>query len=410
MSSTKAIASNHKTSDVLDDVLRAELDRLRSVDLFRQQRVITPVSAVRVEVDGRRCVNFSSNNYLGLTHHPRVREAVLGAVTSHGAGAGAAGLITGHTDLHDQAQRDLARWKNTEHAVLLPSGYQANLATIQTLAGLTQTSAGSLTGVRFLMDKLVHASLIDAVRATGTAFRVFPHNHLDKLRRLLQDAPANELQVVLTESIFSMDGDQADLVGLARLKREHPFVLVVDEAHGSGVYGEHGAGLGAELGVANSVDVTIVTLSKAIGCGGGAVCASKAFCDLLLNTGRAYIYSTAIPPSVAAGASAALGVMRDEPHHQQRVRDLARHVRDVLTSTGVELPPGDSPIIPIVIGEARDALRLAERLKEAGYLTLAIRPPTVAPGASRLRVTLSSAHSDEDVSGLLKVLKGVMHG
>jgi 8-amino-7-oxononanoate synthase len=385
----------------IDGIFTAELDRLRESHLIRSRRTLRPIDATHVELDGRRLINFASNNYLGLTHHPRVIEAVKLAAERYGAGAGAAGLVTGYTDAHASAENTLASWKGTEASVLLPSGYQANHAVVQTFAGIADRGGG----VRFLIDKLVHASLVDAVRGSGMPYRVFPHNSLVKLRRLLADSDRGVLQVVVTESIFSMDGDAADLAGLAELKREHPFLLVLDEAHGAGVYGKDGAGLASELGLQDAVDVSIATLSKAIGCVGGVVCASRAFCDALINVGRAYIFSTSIPPFVAAAAEAAVGVMRHEPQRQKRVRQVATHVRESLTTDGLQIPAGDSPIIPVILGEEVPALDAAQRLMNAGILVPAIRPPTVPRGSSRLRVTLSCEHTDAEVEQLLAAIR-----
>jgi 8-amino-7-oxononanoate synthase len=380
------------------DTFHEELDRLRGAHLLRGRRPLRTVDATHVEWQGRRLVNFASNNYLGLTHHPRVVEAVQRAAAATGAGGGAAGLITGYTDLHASAEAALAGWKGTESAVLLPSGYQANHAVVQTLAAMSQR----LGGVRFLIDKLVHASLVDAVRGSGLPFRVFPHNGLAKLRRLLQEGGVGGgLQVVITESIFSMDGDAADLAGLAAIKRDRPFLLVLDEAHAAGVYGAGGAGFAAELGLRDAVDVSVATLSKAVGCVGGVVCASRVFCDALVNFGRAYIFSTSVPPFVAAAAEAAVGVMRDEPGRQARVRELARGVRKRLSGGGVAVPPGDSPIIPIILGEEAATLEAADQLIARGLLVLGVRPPTVPRGGSRLRVTLSSAHANSEVEQLV---------
>lgn len=380
-----------------------ELQGLRESDLFRQRRVVTPLDATHVEIDGRRYVNFASNNYLGLTHHPRVIDAARRATERRGAGSGAAGLITGYTDAHASAERALAAWKGAESAMLLPSGYQANHAVVQTLAALGARAGG----VRFLIDKLAHASLIDAVRGSGAPFRVFPHNGLPKLRRLLEarDAGDAAIQVVVTESIFSMDGDAADLPGLVALKRERPFVLVLDEAHAAGVYGPAGAGLAAEVGLQGEVDVSIATLSKALGCVGGVVCASQLFCEALVNFGRAYVFSTSVPPGAAAAAEAALGVLRDEPARQARVRDLARRVRAELASRGFQIPPGDAPIVPVILGDATRALAAAEQLRAVGMLVPAVRPPTVPCNGSRLRVTLSCEHTDDEVEVLVEALR-----
>jgi 8-amino-7-oxononanoate synthase len=392
-----------------EGALKRSLAGLREASLLRRRRTVVPLDAVHVELDGARLVNFSSNNYLALTHHPRLIEAAQNAARQHGAGSGAAGLISGHGPAHAAAERAVAAWKGTDGAVLLPSGYQANHAAVQTLAALGESRGSG--GVRLLLDKLVHASLVDAVRATGAGFRVFPHNHLGKLARLLREADAGQLQVVVTESIFSMDGDAADLAGLAQLKRDHPFFLLLDEAHASGVYGRGGAGAGAgyaaECGLQSAVDASVVTFSKALGCVGGAVCGSIAFCEAVVNFGRAYVYSTSIPPSLAATVVTAIGVLHDEPERQQRVRALAQRLRAALTEAGFDLPPGDSPIVPVIVGEERAALDAADRLREQGMLVVAVRPPTVPRGRSRLRVTLSSGHSDEEVDQLLRALRAL---
>lgn len=383
------------------------LARLREASLLRRRRTVVSLDAVHVELDGARLVNFSSNNYLALTHHPRLIEAARSATARHGTGSGAAGLISGHGPAHAAAERAVAAWKGTESAVLLPSGYQANHAAVQALAAVGESRG---EGVRFLLDKLVHASLVDAVRATGAAYRVFPHDHLDKLARLLREAETGQLQVVVTESIFSMDGDAADLAGLTRLKRDHPFFLLLDEAHASGVYGPAGAGYAAECGLQSSVDASVVTFSKALGCVGGAVCASAAFCDAVVNFGRAYIYSTAIPPALAETVATAIDVLHDEPRRQERVRALAQHLRAALAESGFDLPPGDSPIVPVVLGDERAALDAAEYFKQQGMLVVAVRPPTVPRGGSRLRLTLSSGHSDEEVDQLIRALRELPAG
>jgi 8-amino-7-oxononanoate synthase len=383
--------------DSLHDLFDLTLTRRERDQLLRRRRAVRPIDSVHVEIDGVRYVNFSSNNYLGLTHHPRVIAAVQSAATEFGVGAAASPLITGYTSAHASAETALAKWKGTEAAVVLPSGYQANQAAVQTLAAVAEASDRS---VRFLLDRLAHASLIDAVRDTRLPFRVFPHNDHDKLQRLLGRREDDALDVVVTESIFSMDGDAAPLRELAALKRAHGFFFLLDEAHGSGVYGEHGAGYAAELGVSDVADACVVTLSKALGVAGGAICASKEFCEAVVNFGRAYLYSTSVPPTTAAACEAALAVMRDEPQRQQRVRALARRVRGAMGLQG----DGDSPIVPIVLRSESAAVDAAERLREKGMLVLPIRPPTVPRGTSRLRVTLSCDHSDEEVGRLSEVL------
>jgi 8-amino-7-oxononanoate synthase len=380
----------------LDSLLDRELAQLAQARRLRERRIVRQIDATHVQIDGATFINFCSNDYLALTHHPRVVGALRDATA---AGAGAAGLVCGFTTQHAAAESEIARWKSTESAILLPSGYQANHAAIQTLAALGQSK-----GVRFLIDKLAHASLLDAIRASGMPWRTFGHNGMARLGRLLEEAAPEQLQVVVSESIFSMDGDAADLIGLAALKQKYPFVLLLDEAHGTGVYGAAGAGLAAECNLREIVDISIITLSKAVGCVGGAICGSRKFCQAVLNFGRAYMFSTSAPPVIADAIVAAIGVMRDEPQRQRRVRELAVRFRCALGGGGIKLPMGDSPIVPIIVGEESVALRLAEELAGLGFLVQAIRPPTVGIGASRLRVTLCSEHRDGDVDALADAL------
>jgi len=302
-----------------EHLLAGELASIRSANLYRSRPIVRPLDAVHVEIVGRRFINFASNNYLGLTHHPQVIAASVHAAQCDGTGSGAAALISGYTPAHASAEQRLARWKGTASSVLLPSGYQANHAAVQTIAAVGRNRGG----VRFLIDKLCHASLIDAVRASNAPFRVFPHNHLGKLRRLLETGDAGEVQVVVSESIFSMDGDSADLGGLAELRGSYEFVWLLDEAHATGIYGPNGSGLAAECGVRQFVDVQVVTLSKALGGIGGAICASAGFCEAVINHGRAFIFSTNVAPASAAAAEAAIDVIVREPQRSLRVRSHA---------------------------------------------------------------------------------------
>jgi 8-amino-7-oxononanoate synthase len=391
---------------LLNSLIDEELSRRASAHQLRTRKIVRALDAVHVEIDGRRFTNFCGNDYLGLAHHPRVIAAMREATAKSGAGAGAAGLISGYTPQHADAEADIAAWKGTEASILLPSGYQANHAAIQTLAALGNTKPGG-TGIRFLIDKLAHASLIDAVRAADVPWRVFPHNGMKKLQRLLVESDKNQVQVVVTESIFSMDGDAADLATLSAIKEKHSFVLLLDEAHASGVYGPCGAGLAAELQLSHIVDVSVATFSKAAGCAGGAICTSRKFCNAVLNLGRAYIYSTNIAPAIAGAIQAALQVMRDEPQRMQRVRKAAKDVRGRLIARGLKLADcsnlstADSPIIPIIIGDEVAAVNRAKQLAERNLLVQAVRPPTVPRGTSRLRVTVSSEHKREEIDELI---------
>lgn len=386
----------------LESLIASSLGEREAAHQLRVRRVVEPVSATHVKIDGREYVNFASNNYLGLTHHPEVIAATRVELEREGVGSGAAALISGYGSAHQSCEKEIARWKGTGGAVLLPSGYQANHAAVQTLAAL-----GGKRGVRFLIDKLVHASLVDAVRASGAEMRVFPHNGMEKLERLLRKAAPGVLQIVITESIFSMDGDAADLAALVQLKHRWPFVLMLDEAHGSGVYGDNGGGYAEELGLGQSVDVTVVTLSKALGCAGGAVCGLAGFCEAVVNFGRAYIYTTQMPALLARAAESAVQLVQKERARRNRVRSLARMVRERLVTGGLCIPSGDSPIIPVVLGSENAAIAASKQLLDAGLLAPSVRPPTVAKGSARLRITLSSEHTDGEIERLLGVLSGL---
>jgi 8-amino-7-oxononanoate synthase len=406
------------TDSRLEQILAAALQARQHEHLLRRRVTCRHLDATHVEIAGRRMVNFATNDYLGLAWHPRVREAAGAAARSHGAGSGASALVSGYTDLHAQAEEEIARWKGTQAAVILPSGYQANLAAIVAIAKAAESTGRP---IRLLMDKLVHASLIDAVALSGCRFRVFPHNGIEKLSRLLVVGDKNgdasrfpaeppPLDVIVTESIYSMDGDAAPVKRLAELSAASSAAWLLDEAHGTGVYGQHGSGYAAEQGV--SADVTIVTLSKAMGCSGGAVCGSRALCDAIVNFGRAYVYSTALPPPTVASVLAALAVMRDEPSRQARVRELGVRVRAQLASLPLDtkITGGDSPIIAVVVGDAQQAIGISQRMADAGYWIPAIRPPTIPPNQSRLRITLSSEHSDTEIDGMIAAMAGAIEG
>ncbi len=391
------------TQSWLDGDIECALEGRRERGLLRMRRECKALDATHVEVDGRRLINFAGNDYLGLAHHPLLMEGVANGDVADGAGAiargaGASGLVSGFTPEHARAERAIAQWKGTAAAIFLPSGYQAAHAAIQTFSRIGAAMENG--GVRFLLDKLIHASLIDAVRASGRAFRTFGHNDMAKLRRLLAHRDNGERTVVVSESIFSMDGDSADLAALAELREEFGYVILLDEAHASGVFGNHGAGLAAEMGLTDQVDVSMVTLSKGMGLGGGALCGSKRFCEGVINFARAYIYSTSTMPAVARGAMRALSIMRDEPERQKRVRLLANRLRTALRALGAQLPPGESPIVPVIFGSAGAAVATAGALEAVGFFVVAMRPPTVARGTSRLRLTVSCEHTETEIDSL----------
>ena len=393
--------------------LQEELDDLEARGLLR---TLAPVQHQNrlVERDGQSLINLAGNDYLGLATHPHVCQAAIQAIQAHGFGSGASRLVSGHTPIHAQAEARFAAFKKAEAALIFPTGYMANLAVVATLA-----EPGDLICV----DKLNHASLLDAARASAADVRVYPHRNTAKLERLLArhadtrprpGQPKNRppRRLIITDSVFSMDGDTADLAALCDVADRYDAALIVDEAHATGVLGETGAGLCELQGVSERVAVVISTASKALGGLGGIVTARREVIHTLINHARSFIYTTAIPAAQAAAITAALDVIRDEPDRRRRVLDLATTLRTALHELGLATTTSPSiahntvtPIIPIVVGPPRDALALADHLREHGIFAPAIRPPTVAPNTARVRLSLRADLEDADVETLLAALR-----
>ncbi|WP_295926699.1 8-amino-7-oxononanoate synthase [uncultured Akkermansia sp.] len=379
------------------------LSELKSAGLLRVLRNVEclPGGMARME-DGREVVNLASNDYLGLARHPALVEAFSRAARDGGAGAMASRLVTGTRRAHSGLEDALAALKGTEAALSFSSGYATSLGVITSIVDREDT---------VLMDKLSHASLIDGARLSGARLSTFLHNDMESLRkkleRLRETNPSSGILVV-TESVFSMDGDRAPLREMVRLKDEFGALLLVDEAHGFGVLGEHGAGLGEELGVSSRIDFQMGTLSKAAGLSGGYVACSRAWADVMVNSARSLIYSTAPPPALAAAALAAVEVIRSAEG-----KELRRHVSvlaDMLSATlGMPGRPVSS-IFPVVIGENGAALEAAAALLERGFLAPAIRYPTVPRGTARLRITVTAAHRTGQIEQLGRELAELLHG
>lgn len=375
-----------------DEWLDRSIEGLARHELLRRLRPVTPKSPVHVEMDGRRLTLFSSNDYLGLSQHPAVRRAMSQAVQSIGLGPRGSPLICGYTTAHQALESEIAALKGCEEALLFPTGYAANMAVICALAG---------AGTTIYSDELNHASIIDGcrlARRSGARLEVFRHLDIESLADLLQRSDS-ERHLIVTETVFSMDGDLAPLPQLVELKRHYGALLVVDEAHATLVFGKGGGGLTEHFDLSRGVDVQVGTLSKAVGALGGFAATSARLKTLILNRGRPYIYSTATPLPVAEAARAAIRVAQREPEMRQRLWGRIAQLGEIL---GLQL---SSPILPIVLGEERRALAASRRLLEKGLHVVAIRPPTVAPGTSRLRVALSAAHSPDDIEAIGRALK-----
>jgi 8-amino-7-oxononanoate synthase len=376
------------------------LIQLRQKSLFRELRTIEAIQGPVVRMGDRFLVNFASNDYLGLSQHPSVKTAAKVSIDQFGAGSGASRLVTGTEYPHTKFEEEIARFKGTESALLFSSGYAAAIGTITSLVG---------PGDVVILDKLVHACLIDGAKLSGASLRIFPHNNATKLRHHLawarQTYPQGKMLIV-TESIFSMDGDFGDLAEIVDVKTEFQALLLVDEAHATGVFGPRGAGRVAALGLTGQVDIQMGTLSKAFGASGGFICSSKTLIQLLVNRARSFIYSTALPPSCAAAASAALEIIQAGEGDTMRSRLWSNVLllNECLEPPLRQVPGPVSQIFPLVIGDEQQTLRLAEILYTNGFLAPAIRYPTVARGSARLRIALSSSHSLEQIESLSKTI------
>jgi 8-amino-7-oxononanoate synthase len=350
-----------------------------------------------LSIEGRRFVQFCTNNYLGLANDPEVIEAAREATARFGTGAGASRLVAGSMELHHELERQLARFKQTEAALLFPTGYMANLAVLTTFAGERDL---------IVSDKLNHASLIDAARFSGAAHRTFVHRSAERAGTLL-GRECEGVKFLVTDSIFSMDGDVADLRALADAADEANALLVIDEAHATGVLGARGAGLAELQGVEERIAITVGTLSKALGSMGGFVAGPRDVIDTLINEGRSFIYTTALPPACSAAALASLKIVEREPERRERVMRLARHVKSELTAMGFDTGDSASPIIPVILGESATALAASEQLKQHGLYVPAIRPPTVPPNSARLRISLMATHTDGHIEQLLTAMRAL---
>lgn len=381
----------------LDDFAHAKLSELEHRSLRRRLRTTHRVPEGRVERDGRSFVSFSCNDYLNLAHDPRVREAATRALHRQGAGAGASRLVTGNHDEYDALERALAHFKGSEAAMVFGSGYLANLGVIPALVG---------PGDLVLLDEWCHACLFAGAKLSGATLRRFAHNDARELRALLHDErPAYPRCLVLTEGVFSMDGDLAPLAEMAPLCETHDAWLLVDDAHGFGVVGAGGRG-SAHVGDAPvRVPLQVGTLSKAGGSYGGYLCASAVVVELLHSRARTGVYSTGLPPATVAAARQALEIIEDEPWRGERAVAQAQAFAACLG-----LPRPQSAIVPVLLGSARRSLAASAFLEERGFLVVAIRPPTVPEDTSRLRFAFHSAHRPEDVVGAAEALKLFLAG
>jgi 8-amino-7-oxononanoate synthase len=385
----------------MPQTIEAELAELKAHSLLRKLREFDSPQQPAMATAGKELINFSSNDYLGLATDPVLREAAKAAIDKYGVGAGASRLVCGTLAPHVRLEEALAEFKRTAAALTFSSGYAAALGTLGALAQKDDV---------VILDKLCHASLIDGAKLSGAVVRVFPHNHLGKLESHLQWAREHypEARVlVVTESVFSMDGDWAALPEIVEIKSRYDALLLLDEAHAVGVIGAHGRGLADQLSLAGKIDIQMGTMSKALGVSGGYICGGRRLVDLVINRARSFVYSTAPTPMVAAAATAAVEFLMSAQGERRR-----QQLRTNLTQFADELPhlfangkKIQSAIIPIIIGQPEAAVEAAQLLVSKGFFVPAIRYPTVARDAARLRVTLSARHTPKQIGGLCAVLR-----
>ena len=399
-----------------DRELTGRLDALRAQGLHRELRRVDTPQGTRIRIGSRTLLNFSSNDYLGLAGDPLLKEAAIQAVEKFGAGSGASRLICGSLAPHHELEEALANFKGTEAALSFSTGYATAIGTICTLLGKDDV---------IVLDKLVHACIVDAARLSGAKIRVFAHNDLDDLEKILKWTRRGELcesqtksgtrvthpserrqTLIVTESVFSMDGDAAPLREIVALKEKHGAWLMVDEAHATGLYGKNRRGLVEESGAGGQIEIQMGTLGKAVGASGGYICGSRPLIDFLVNRARSFIFSTAPVPAAAAAATAGVRFIQSKAGEDRR-KQLFERINELNSQSAIRNPQLKSAIIPVLIGDETRAVAASAALREQGIFVPAIRYPTVARGQARLRLTVTAIHTAEDISLLVAALRSV---
>jgi 8-amino-7-oxononanoate synthase len=380
------------------DTIPDELEAIKQGSLYRRLRRVENEQGPTLLLDGREVINFSSNNYLGIANHPALAEAAKKAIDRYGCGSGASRLISGNMTLHEELETRLATFKGTEAALVFNSGFQANTGLLSTLAG---------EGDVIFSDALNHASIIDGCRLSRAKSIVYAHGDLDRLESALKLEVDAGRKLIVTETIFSMDGDEAPLNGIVELAEKYGAMVMVDEAHATGIFGSTGAGVVAKLGLGERVAVQMGTLGKALGGFGAYVAGSRALRELLINRCRSFIFTTSLPPAIMAMAMAAIDLVQQEPERREALWNNCRILSAGLRELGFSSGSAESPILPLVIGDAGKCMQFSERLLEKGIFAQGIRPPTVPPGTSRLRITLMATHTRSQIDRALKAFQEI---
>ncbi len=377
----------------MKDMMSHQLNVLSAQELRRSLRTVSSSQGREIILDGKKVLNFCSNDYLGLAADPRLVRAAEEAMKHRGFGAGASRLVCGNSDEHDALEKELAAFKHVPEAVLFSSGYMANTGIIPALVS---------RGDAVFSDRLNHASIVDGIVLSRADLCRYPHKDMNALDEMLAKATGARRKLIVTDTVFSMDGDIAPLKDIVRLAKQHNAWLMVDEAHAFGVFGPTGAGLVEAMGLEADVQVQMGTLSKAAGAYGAYCAGGPELKEYLINSARSFIFTTALPPAVAAAARCALNIIKCEPQRRARVLALAVRMRDGLKKAGFDTLESETPIIPVLVRKASVAVEMSKKLLERGIFVSAIRPPTVPAHTARLRVTVTAAHTDEDIDVCLE--------
>ncbi len=375
--------------DFLDNTLLALADK----GLLRKMRMLEGSQNREIIVDGKKVINFCSNNYLGLADHDKLKEAAIATIRQEGFGAGAARLVCGNLSSHVRLEKKMAQFKATESCLLFNSGYTANVGIISSILGRDDI---------VFSDKLNHASILDGILLSGAEYKRYNHADTESLEAMLKTAVVSGKRLIVTDSVFSMDGDLAPLPEIVALAQKYNALFMVDEAHGLGVLGKNGKGAVEHFGLEGKIDIQMGTFSKAAGSFGAYCCGSRALVDFLINKARSFIYTTGLPPAIAAASLAGIEIIESQPQRRQNLWENTHFVLKGLKDFGFDIFKSQTPIIPILVKDAALSLRFSQMLFESGIFVSAIRPPTVPANTARLRVTLMATHTQEDLENLLK--------
>jgi glycine C-acetyltransferase len=378
--------------------LGQELDSLKEQKLYRQLRILGDEQKAHTTVDHTSVVNLSSNNYLGLTTHPKLRAAALKAIEDYGVGTGSVRTIAGTMDIHMELERKLAEFKKVEKVVVFQSGFAANAGTVSAIFGKEDV---------VISDELNHASIIDGCRLSRATIKVFPHKDVEAARKIIKDLPGGQRKLLITDGVFSMDGDLGPLPGLCELAEETGCIMMIDDAHASGVFGKNGRGTIDHFGMHGRVDIQVGTLSKAIGVLGGYVAGNANLIDFLYHRARPFLFSTSHPPSVVLACMAALDVLMEEPEIIERLWDNTRFFKEGLHGLGFNTGLSESPITPVIAGEGAKAMLLSDKLFERGVFAQGIAFPTVARDKARVRTIVTATHTRADLQFALDAFAAV---